>query len=75
MTFIKLFRICMYYHPDYHLGEAYQIGASYFLKLQHDSNFDNLWKFYLKGVIYEYLRGQRDIDTKLENIYNAFIAE
>lgn len=62
-------------NPDYHLGEAYQIGASYFLKLQHDSNFDNLWKFHLKGVIYEYLRGQRDIDTKLEDIYNAFIAE
>lgn len=62
-------------NPDYHLGEAYQIGASYFLKLRHDSNFDNLWKFHLKGVIYEYLRGQRDIDTKLEDIYNAFIAE
>jgi 5-methylcytosine-specific restriction endonuclease McrBC GTP-binding regulatory subunit McrB len=62
-------------NPDYHLGEAYQIGASYFLKLQHDPNFDNLWKFHLKGLIYEYLRGQRDIDTKLEEIYNAFIAE
>lgn len=62
-------------NPDYHLGEAYQIGASYFLKLQHDPNFDNLWKFHLKGLIYEYLRGQRDIDTKLEEIYNAFIVE
>ena len=62
-------------NPDYHLGAAYQIGASYFLKLQHDPNFDNLWKFHLKGVIYEYLRGQRDIDSKLEEIYNAFIAE
>ena len=62
-------------NPDYHLGEAYQIGASYFLKLQYDPNFDNLWKFHLKGVIYEYLRGQRDIDTKLEELYNAFIAE
>lgn len=57
---------------DYHLGTAYQIGASYFLKLRQDPSFENLWKFHLKGVLYEYLRGQRDIDEKVKELCTAF---
>lgn len=60
---------------EYHLGEAYQIGASYFLKLLYDQSFENLWKFHLKGLLYEYLRGQRDIDNKLAALHKAYMLE
>ena len=60
---------------EYHLGEAYQIGASYFLKLRYDQSFENLWKFHLKGLLYEYLRGQRDIDNKLAALHKAYMLE
>lgn len=40
------------------IGEEYNIGASYFLKLQEcNNNFEDLWDSYLYGVLYEYFRG------------------
>ena len=62
-------------NSEYHLGAAYQIGASYFLKLREVANFEDLWRFHIKGVLYEYLRGQRDIDEKVEKLYKAFCCE
>lgn len=55
------------------LTEAYQIGASYFLKLgMYNNNFDELWNNHLKGLLYEYLRGTADIEKKMERLYSAY---
>lgn len=61
--------------PDSHLGAAYQIGASYFLKLKENQSFEDLWEYHLKGVLYEYLRGQREIDDKISKLRKAFFCE
>lgn len=55
------------------LGAAYHIGPSYFLKLK-DNSKEELWNHFLKGLLYEYLRGMPDADDKLkelEGIYNG----
>ena len=55
------------------LTEAYQIGASYFLKLSmYNNNFDELWNNHLKGLLYEYLRGTTNIEKKMERLYSAY---
>jgi len=54
------------------LNENYQIGASYFLKLDTLS-FDELWKDYLKPLLQEYVHGMNDeeqIMKKYEDAYN-----
>ena len=57
------------------LSDAYNIGASYFLKLDNyyngDKNkaFEDLWKNHLEGLLFEYTRGmtnQKDIIDKLK---------
>lgn len=59
------------------LDEAYQIGAAYFRKYldyQDKTNpFDCLWENHLKGLLFEYLRGNRrakDLLMKLHEAYN-----
>ena len=54
------------------LTKAYQIGASYFLKYGLYSNFDDLWENHLKGLLYEYLRGTTDIETKITRLHEAY---
>ena len=55
------------------LTKAYQIGASYFLKLgMYNNNFDELWNNHLKGLLYEYLRGTTNIEKKMERLYSAY---
>lgn len=54
------------------LTEAYQIGASYFLKYSMYSNFDDLWTNHLKGLLYEYLRGTTNIELKIERLQEAY---
>lgn len=67
------------------LGEMYQIGASYFLKLNNYINDDKvndqesikeayqkLWDNHLKGLIHEYVRGKKageEIFDKIKNKY------
>lgn len=67
------------------LGEMYQIGASYFLKLNNYINDDKindqesiinayqkLWDNHLKGLIHEYVRGKKsgeEIFNKIQNKY------
>lgn len=66
------------------LGEMYQIGASYFLKLNNyiDDNiagqesiteaYQKLWDNHLKGLIHEYVRGKKsgeEIFNKIKNKY------
>lgn len=51
------------------LTSAYDIGPAYYAKLEkYDGNFEELWECHIKGLLYEYLRGSRDIDEKLEKI-------
>ena len=59
------------------LNESYHIGAAYFAKLgdyskQSTSMWDKLWDFHLKGLIYEYFRGEPDADKKLNTIHDAY---
>lgn len=58
------------------LGSDYQIGGSYFKgykdKLGDMNTLKKLWENSLKGLLQEYLRGQRDAGTKLEEFENVF---
>lgn len=54
------------------LTKAYQIGVSYFLKYELYGNFDDLWENHLKGLLYEYLRGTTDIETKITRLHEAY---
>lgn len=50
------------------LSSAYHIGASYFLKLQnYDGDFEQLWKYHIKGLLFEYLRGNPDSYNLVNN--------
>lgn len=54
------------------LGQAYQIGAAYFLELKND-DFEALWKNHLEGLLFEYFRGERDAEQKVEELHGIFI--
>ena len=58
------------------LDEAYQIGAAYFRKYldyqDKDNPFDCLWKNHLKGLLFEYLRGNRRAKELLEKLHEAY---
>jgi len=55
------------------LNKSYQIGAAYFLKLdEYDGDFDKLWEYHLRGLLSEYLRGNRDAEKQLAQLKNAY---
>ena len=55
------------------LTDAYDIGPAYFLKLKkYNGDFDKLWEYHLKGVLFEYLRGKRDPEEKLNFLKAAY---
>lgn len=67
------------------LGEMYQIGASYFLKLNNYINVDKindqesikeayqkLWDNHLKGLIHEYVRGKKSGEEIFDKIKNKY---
>lgn len=54
------------------LTKAYQIGASYFLKYGMYGNFEELWDNHLEGLLYEYLRGTTNIETKIKRLHKAY---
>ena len=55
------------------LGEAYQIGAAYFKKIEkYDGDFQKLWDFHLKGLLYEYLRGNINAEEQLNELKEAY---
>lgn len=35
-------------------------------------NYEDLWNFHLKGLLYEYLRGNRDPKDDLQSLKNAY---
>ena len=55
------------------LSSSYHIGAAYFLKL-NDSNgdFNKLWNYHIAPLLYEYLRGMDDVESKLEKLKVAY---
>ena len=55
------------------LGKAYQIGPSYFLKLdKNGGDFNKLWQMNIEPLLKEYLRGFRKTDAILEKFSNAY---
>ena len=56
------------------LNEAYQIGAAYFRKVldYEEKPFDSLWNSHLKGLLFEYLRGNRKAKELLEKLHKAY---
>lgn len=54
------------------LTKAYQIGASYFLKYGLYNNFNELWTNHIEGLLYEYLRGTTNIESKIERLKTAY---
>ena len=55
------------------LGEAYQIGAAYFKKIEkYDGDFQKLWDFHLKGLLFEYLRGNMNAEEQLDELKEAY---
>ncbi|MEI0748313.1 McrB family protein, partial [Brachyspira pulli] len=65
-------------------NSSYHIGASYFLKLKnyYKSSSDNktdafksLWENHLKGLLFEYLRGMPDAESKLEELKKFIVKE
>ena len=55
------------------LGAAYQIGAAYFKKIEeYGGDFQKLWDFHLKGLLYEYLRGNVNAEEQLEELKQAY---
>ena len=67
------------------LGEMYQIGASYFLKLNNyidddkvtdqesiKNAYQKLWDNHLKGLIHEYVRGKKSGEEIFDKIQNKY---
>lgn len=51
------------------LSSAYHIGPAYYLKLdQYDGDFEQLWEYHIKGLLEEYLKGERDIKHKIDDV-------
>ena len=61
------------------LSEAYQIGAAYFRKYidyKDDENpFELLWNNHIKGLLHEYLRGNRKKIQLMDTLYKAYNLE
>lgn len=62
------------------LSTAYQIGGAYFLKevgntkvvITEDNDFEELWNDRLEGLLREYLRGEDDVDKKIDILKEAY---
>ena len=55
------------------LGEDYQIGGAYFLKMvKEDLSAEELWQFHLESLIDEYLRGLPNKDELYNKIKDAY---
>lgn len=65
-------------NSELRLGEAYQIGAAYFRKyLYYKENgmeqaFEMLWDYHLKGLLFEYLRGNHNAKTQLQKLKQVY---
>jgi Cdc6-like AAA superfamily ATPase len=65
-------------NPKLNLGQAYQIGGAYFLKFAkyfkggEEKAFADLWKYHLKGLLTEYLRGMPKLTDSLNKLEEAY---
>lgn len=65
-------------NPKLNLGQAYQIGGAYFLKFAkyfkdgEGKAFADLWKYHLKGLLTEYLRGMPKSKESLDKLEEAY---
>lgn len=58
------------------LNSSYHIGGAYFLKLQTgEINAEELWNYHLRGLLFEYLRGTADAETRLAELKKAYNEE
>lgn len=53
------------------LNENYQIGAAYFLKLDHLS-YEALWENHLSPLLHDYVQGMEDEDKIMANFKKAY---
>ena len=53
------------------LTKAHCIGGAYFRKLEGD-DFKALWDYHLEGIIFEYFRGEPDVQSKIDDIKKAY---
>ncbi len=63
---------------DLGLPECYHIGASYFAKIENYKGpgmWKDLWNYHLKGVLYEYFRGEPDADNNMKELEKAYNLE
>lgn len=59
------------------LTSAYHIGPAYYTKLANyegklEEQFECLWEYHIKGLLFEYLRGTRGIEDKIKVLKEAF---
>lgn len=58
------------------LNTAYQVGGSYFVNVNHlsssDDIWEDLWNYYIKGLVYEYFRGQPNADQIVDSLKNEY---
>jgi 5-methylcytosine-specific restriction endonuclease McrBC GTP-binding regulatory subunit McrB len=56
---------------DANLNEAFFIGGAYFRHVENE-DFANLWNYHLKGIVFEYFRGDPDANDKIAAIEKAY---
>ena len=54
------------------LSRSYCIGASYFIGVKTNEDFEELWSLRLSGLLFEYFRGMDDADYKMELLERAY---
>lgn len=55
------------------LNENYQIGASYFRRLEmNELDDEELWDYYLKPLLEDYMQGIDGVKDKIEVLYQAY---
>ncbi|MCR5183374.1 MAG: AAA family ATPase [Opitutales bacterium] len=57
------------------LGEAFCIGASYFLGKTTAEDLERLWDLKLSSLLHEYLRGNEQCGDRLEDLKKAYFGE
>jgi 5-methylcytosine-specific restriction protein B len=62
-------------HTELGLSDSYHIGAAYFRKLDlynGNGKWNSLWDYHLYGTLYEYFRGEPDVDKKMKQLSDAY---
>lgn len=56
------------------LDSSFHIGASYFKNAENkgEVGYEKLWKMNLKPLLFEYLRGQNDVERKIGELKKAY---